>query len=148
MARVRVSVLPMVVEAVFSCLFTCANTPLNLPNSVLTAANTCQISPECLCMAKVWNPMRRLFRRAAKVVGPAMVTRQVCCNLLTSSGCLRASAYRPSVGRNMMAKLVVAGGSMYFSDMSRAEFSMDRFSAFSDCSMAFWSARSVASNRR
>ena len=71
-------------------------------------------------MASVRKPICRLLSRAAKVVGPAMLT--LYCRWSTSTNPSRTtSAYSPSKGRNMMPKSVVFGGSMYLSRMSFAQ---------------------------
>ena len=55
-----------------------------------------------------------------EVVGPEMLT--LYCRWRTSSMPMRTtSAYSPSKGRNMMAKSVVLGGSMYLSRISFAQ---------------------------
>ena len=49
-----------------------------LPNSVLTARSTCQTSDERCSMARVRKPICRLFSRAARLLGPATLTRRPC----------------------------------------------------------------------
>ena len=54
------------------------------------------------------------------VEGPATFTCQSRCSDSMSPGMLTTSAYRPSKGRNMMPKLVVAGTLTYLVEMSLA----------------------------
>ena len=78
MARVRTSAWSMVRLAVSSCLFTFPRTSPNLPNSLLTAPRISHTSQDRCSMARVWKPMRRLLRMAARVVGPASMIRNRC----------------------------------------------------------------------
>ena len=97
-----------------------ARTVSNLENSVLTAPNTFQTSLDRFWIASVLNPICKLFNNAAKVVGPAIFTRYCLCNV-SINPFRTTSAYKPSNGRNIIAKSVVYGGSMYLSWISFAQ---------------------------
>ena len=92
----------------------------NLPNSVLTAPSTRHTSVERFSIASVRKPSCRLFSIAARFIGPASITRNSRCSASASPGRDTASAYRPSVGTNRIAKSVVCGGSTYLSRIDRA----------------------------
>ena len=66
-----------------------------------------------------------LFNSAAIVLGPAMHTLNSRLSVSIRPS-FADSAYNPSVGRNITAKLVVLGGSIYFVHISLA----DTFSAW------------------
>ena len=85
------------------------------PNSVFTAPSTRHTSVERFSIASVRKPSCRLFSIAARFVGPASVTRYSRCSVSARPGRDTASANRPSVGTNRIAKSVVCGGSTYLS---------------------------------
>ena len=62
-----------------------------------------------------------------------------------SPGSFNTSAYNPSTGRNMIAKSVVCGGSMYLSEISFADFLMVRINSADAFSIASVSDFSEAS---
>ena len=85
-ARVLTLAASMVLAAPFSCFLTLSSTSPNFPNSVFTAERTFQTSADCCSIARVWNPMRRLLRNAARVVGPTATTWYVCWSSSISDG--------------------------------------------------------------
>jgi hypothetical protein len=82
----------MVLLAVASWRRTRSSTSPNFPNSLFTAPSTRQTSLERRSIAMVRNPIRRLLRIAASVVGPATTTRHSVCSSCTSPGCRSTSA--------------------------------------------------------
>ena len=83
----------------------------------LTLPSNCQTSLERCCIASVWKPTRRLLNSAHSVPGPAISTRNCVWSASPRPSMRIASEYRPSVGRNMIAKSVVIGGWMYLDDI-------------------------------
>ncbi|EWS57222.1 hypothetical protein Y695_04893 [Hydrogenophaga sp. T4] len=148
MARLRVSALSSVLSTVWVWLFTLASTSPNLPNSVLTAPSTCQTSLLRFSSASVRKPICSELSMAISVVGPASVTRYSRCSTSISPGRRSTSAYRPSVGRNRIAKSVVCGGSRYLSAMLLASSLMRCSRPRAASSAPSTSARCCASSRR
>ncbi|KAG1433535.1 hypothetical protein G6F57_022076 [Rhizopus arrhizus] len=98
-------------------------------------------------MASVRNPICKLLRKAARLLGPATWLRRACC-LASRPGRRCTSAYRLSVGRNMMAKSVVWGGATYLLAISLACTSTARPRAAPAAFTPSTSAASWASIRR
>src|SRR5450830_1795104 len=120
MTLLRVWARSSVLSTVWVCSLTLLSTSPNLLNSVLTAPSTCQTSLERFSSASVRKPICSELSMAISVVGPASVMRCSRCSTSIRPGRRNTSAYRPSEGRNRMAKSVVCGGSMYFSAIERA----------------------------
>lgn len=76
--RVRAEVLSRVFVTVVNWLLTLSIISPNFPNSVLTAPRILHTSLDRFSIARVWNPMRRLLRTAARVVGPAATILYFC----------------------------------------------------------------------
>jgi hypothetical protein len=74
-ARVRLPRLSTELLAVVSCLASPFTTAPYLSNSVLIAPKSCQTSLDRFCKAKERNPIWNDVNRAARLVGPAMMTR-------------------------------------------------------------------------
>jgi hypothetical protein len=94
------------------------------------------------------KPSCKLFSIAARFIGPASITRKSRCNESASPGRDTASAYKPSVGTNRIAKSVVCGDSMYLSRIALASSLKNISSALRLASTAATSARSIAACRR
>ena len=84
-----------------------------LSNSVLMAPSSCHTSLDLFCKAKDRNPIWNDVNNAARLVGPAMITRWSRCSCSNSPGWRNTSAYKLSVGMNRMANSNVSGGLIY-----------------------------------
>ncbi len=120
----------------------------NLPNSVLTAPSTCHTSLERCSMAMRAEAELEAVENAARFIGPVTSTRDSRCTASANPGRAIISAYKPSVGRNRIAKSVVCGGCTYLSRILRAWSRRNPAMPLRAASAAGASARSSASCRR